>query len=67
MSVDCHSSSEWIYPTRDPYEKPNQWYKHVAKLRQKALDTAREAGADYLLVRLILLTLFKTTHIRNEF
>lgn len=29
----------------------NQRYEHVIKLRQAALDTAREIWADYLLVR----------------
>ena len=49
-SVDCHSSSEWIYPTRDPYAMPEEHYLNVARLRQKALEAAREAEADYLLV-----------------
>lgn len=36
-------------------ESPNEWtvsrYKHMARLRQNALDEARTQGTDYLLVR----------------
>lgn len=35
----------------------NQRYEHVMKLRQAALDAAREIWADYLLVRFQLLNI----------
>ena len=50
LSVDCHSSTEWLYPTRAPFGMPDARYRNVAILRQEALDTAREMGADYLFV-----------------
>ena len=50
LSVDCYTSHVWLYPTRNPSSKPVQRYKNVARLRQQALEAAREAGADYLFV-----------------
>lgn len=52
-SVDCHVAYKWVYPTLNPYSKSVQRYKNVARLRQQALEAAREAGADYLLVSLV--------------
>ena len=52
--MDCHTSFKWKYPTSNPYSKPVQRYKNIAWLRQEALETARIAGADYLLVRMFL-------------
>ena len=51
-SVDCHASNDWIYPTVQPYSQSVQRSKNKARLRQQALETARTAGADYMVVGL---------------
>lgn len=50
LSVDCYSSEKRLYVVDHPYTMPNERYENVARLRQEALDTARDAKADYLLV-----------------
>jgi collagen beta-1,O-galactosyltransferase len=49
LSVDCHASEELFYPAHHPYPESHELYEHVARLRQKGLDAARESKADYYL------------------
>ena len=49
-NVDFYSTSEVSYVTSNPFDMPDERYTLIAQLRQKALDTARTANVDYLLV-----------------
>jgi collagen beta-1,O-galactosyltransferase len=48
-SVDCHTSFEQKYSTRNLNSQPRENPKNKAQLRQQALEAALTAGADYLL------------------
>lgn len=55
-SVDFFSSDEWLYLNLDPFMNHEEKFLHLAQLKQEGLETARESGADYLLVRRIVLS-----------
>ena len=48
--MDFKNSEEWLYPNLDPFMDHEEKFTHLAQLRQEGLETARQSGADYLLV-----------------
>ena len=55
-NVDFKNFDEWLYPTFNPFDTPDERFLQITKLRQAGLDAARRAGADYLFVSYSIVT-----------